>query len=79
VRLKAKDRALIRIRKVNGFHPGFSINRRAHYSCLRQLQLLTVVEACTLARADKWDDEGWMQVLRDTCAGVVESTMSPGT
>lgn len=74
VRLRAEDRSLIRIYKVNSFHLSYALNYRPHYSCLRQLQLLTVIEACTQAKTGSWEDQTWMQSLRGTCANVVNVT-----
>lgn len=75
VRLRGEGRSLIPIQKVNGFHLSYALNYRSHYSCLRQLQLLSVAEACQTL-SGSWEEDAWMRSIRDTCATVVEMTNS---
>jgi hypothetical protein len=61
----------VRIERVNGFHPSYAVNRHPYASCFRQLQLLTVAEACGRYRGD-WEEETWMSSLRSACANQVK-------
>ncbi|KAH6695343.1 hypothetical protein F5X68DRAFT_198300 [Plectosphaerella plurivora] len=77
VRLYGRNRGFVKVHKVNSFHPSHALNYHPQYSCMRQLQLLTVVQACTQARTGKWQDEAWMTGLRDACAAVTRQHCSP--
>lgn len=52
--------------KVNGFHPSHAVNYLPHVSCLRQLLILIVAEACGRYNQD-WQEEPWMEELRANC------------
>ncbi|KAL2171515.1 hypothetical protein VTG60DRAFT_2683 [Thermothelomyces hinnuleus] len=54
--------------RVNGFHPGYCMNRRPHLSCLRQLLILTVADACGRYWGNWTGEEDWMKRLRASCA-----------
>lgn len=82
VRLARQGRGFVHLRKINGFHPSYCVNRRPQDSCLRQLQLLAVAETCwAYAKSQNpnisWKEAPWMQELRDTCARVATDASSP--
>jgi hypothetical protein len=66
VRIRQDDGSLVSIPRVNGFHPSYAMNYRAHNSLLRQLLILIGAEACGMLR-DDWVDKGWMTELRAGC------------
>ena len=66
VRIRNGQHGLVSVSKVNGSHPSYAINRNPHVSILRQLQILTIAEACGTYRGD-WEEEKWMADLRSHC------------
>lgn len=53
-------------RRVNVFHPSYSVNYNPQFSCFRQLLLLEVTHACGMQRGD-WEEAEWMASLRRRC------------
>ncbi|KAK4177876.1 hypothetical protein QBC36DRAFT_235548 [Triangularia setosa] len=70
IRFRDETRNWVSTERVNGFHPSYCMNYYPHISCFRQLQILTVAEACGMYR-DDWTEETWMKSLRDSCASQV--------
>ncbi|TQN63745.1 hypothetical protein CSHISOI_11666, partial [Colletotrichum shisoi] len=58
---------LVKVRKVNGFHPSHAVNYHSHFSPLRQLQILIGAEVCGVYRND-WAEEPWMNDIRKRCS-----------
>ncbi|EMD86666.1 hypothetical protein COCHEDRAFT_1198041 [Bipolaris maydis C5] len=58
-----------RIVRVNAFHPSFAMNYNPDLSCLRQLLILEVAQACGLYRGD-WLNKRWMDELRERCKSI---------
>ncbi|KEY72830.1 hypothetical protein S7711_10835 [Stachybotrys chartarum IBT 7711] len=59
----------VSVRRVNGFHPSYAVNRRSDISVLRQLQLLIAAETCGVLRGD-WKNQRWMDELRQNCQAI---------
>lgn len=57
----------LRTRRVNAFHPSYSVNYNPHVSCFRQLLMLEVAQACGIYSCE-WHNEDWMTDLRMHCA-----------
>lgn len=73
VRMRAETGKLVKIRRVNGFHPSRAVNYLLHRSCLRQLQILVAAETCGVYR-DDWREEPWMIELRMACQSTLQQT-----
>lgn len=64
--LFSNNNKLVRIKRVNGFHPSHAINHHPERSCLIQLILLIVSQTCGILR-NQWQEEQWMSYLRINC------------
>lgn len=64
-----KNREIVRVRRVNGFHPSLAMNYHPVYSRLRQLLFLAVAQTCRVYGRD-WDEEAWMGSLRASCSDL---------
>jgi hypothetical protein len=67
IRFRDETDNWVSTQRVNGFHPSYAMNYYPHISCFRQLQILTIAEACGMYRGE-WKEETWMKSLRDSCA-----------
>ena len=70
VRLRGSGRELVRMPKVNGFHPSYAVNYHPEHTSLKQLLLLNVLKTCGTCR-DDWNEEAWMNTLRAECRDLV--------
>ncbi|KAH7308011.1 hypothetical protein B0I35DRAFT_413378 [Stachybotrys elegans] len=79
IMIRRRDRGFTQFERVNGFHPSLAVNHKPHVSLLRQLQILTVAEACSMLEND-WYEETWMSHIRARCKNLGEqgSPSSPG-
>jgi hypothetical protein len=59
------------VQRVNAFHPSFAVNYYFHMSCLRQLLVLEVAQACGLYRG-QWYNDSWMDELREHCQAKIK-------
>lgn len=68
IRLRCpKSDKLVKICRVNAFHPSYAIHFNRDVSQLRQLLILAVAEAC--GRYNKtWKEEFWMESFRASCS-----------
>lgn len=53
-------------KRINACHPSYVVNHNPHISCLRQLLILEISQACGIYR-DDWIEEDWMGELRQRC------------
>jgi hypothetical protein len=61
--LRAESQGIVKLQRVNGFHPSSAMNYNPEHSCLRQLFLLEVAHTCAVHRGD-WKEETWMSGFR---------------
>ncbi|KAJ9612588.1 hypothetical protein H2200_004185 [Cladophialophora chaetospira] len=54
------------MRRVNAFHPSYAVNYYPTYSCFRRLLLLEFCHAFGVWCGD-WQEQAWMDVLREIC------------
>ena len=71
IRFRDETDNWVSTKRVNGFHPSYAMNYYPHISCFRQLQILTIAEACGMYRGG-WREETWMKSLRDSCASLAK-------
>jgi hypothetical protein len=69
VTLAGREGEIVRIRRVNCFHPSYALFYNGEHSCLRQLLLLEAAKACGVYR-DDWKEEGWMGEIRSHCRDI---------
>jgi hypothetical protein len=53
-------------KRVNAFHPSYTINYNPNFSCFRQLLLLEIAQACHTYMGN-WVEQEWMAKLREKC------------
>ncbi|KAJ0166319.1 hypothetical protein CTA2_7776 [Colletotrichum tanaceti] len=78
IRPEGHQHELVKVRKVNGFHPSHAVNHRPHFSPLRQLQILIGAEVCGVYRGD-WEEEPWMDEIRERCSRYGSETATLST
>ena len=66
---------MVRLQRVNGFHPSFAMNYFPEHSCLRQLFLLETAQTCARQRGD-WEEEHWMIEFRTSCKETLSERIS---